>query len=105
MPPPVALTAEHLVHALVPAAPAGAAGAEPVVHVELAIDRVDLLAGVAGAWRDRLPRLPDPPRRETLDELVQAARRRLRADRARLDLEELDARRFVLQRVRDGLVP
>jgi hypothetical protein len=102
MPTPVALTAAHLVHALAPAT-ADEAGGDPRPHLRLGIDRVDALVAVTGAWRDRLPTLPEPPQRETLAELVQAARRRLRADRVRVDLDELAARRFVLQRVDEEL--
>ncbi len=102
MPAPASLTAAHLVNALVPATPDEATG-DPRPHLQASIDRVDAIAGIVGAWRDKLVLLPEPPRRETLHELVQAARRRLRDDRVRIDVEELDARRFVLQRVIEEL--
>jgi hypothetical protein len=102
MPVPVSLTADHLVTALVPATPDEATG-DPRPHLQLGIDRVDTIASIVAAWRDKLVLLPEPPRRQTLHELVQAARRRLRDDRVRLDVEELDDRRFVLQRVLEEL--
>lgn len=104
MPPPPTLTAAHLIHALPPATPDEPSG-DPRPHLRLGIDRVDALLEIADAWRNRLPTLPEPPRRQTLAELVQAARRRMREDRLRVDVEELDARRFVLQRVHQELQP
>jgi hypothetical protein len=104
MPPPHALTAAHLIHALAPATPEGVT-VDPRAHLELGMDRIDVLVEIADAWRLRFPALPELPRRQTLAELVQAARRRMRADRSRLDLEELDARRFVLQRIHQELHP
>lgn len=102
--PPQALTAAHLVHALAPATPEPDAG-DPRAHLQLGIARVDALVEIADAWRLRFPLLPEPPARETLAELVQAARRRLRDDRVRADLDELDARRFVLTSVHAELQP
>lgn len=105
MPPPTSLTAAHLVHAVVPAALPGDTEADPVPVLAAGIDRVDALLRITDAWRIRLPQLPDPPQRQTLGEVVQAARRRLRSERLRVDVEELAARRFVLDRVRTDLLP
>jgi hypothetical protein len=99
---PVALTPAHLVHAVVPPAPDDAGG-DPRPHLTAGIDRVDLLLGIADVLTARFPTLPEPPRQQTLQELVQVARRRLRADRVRRSVEELSARRFVLDRVRAQL--
>jgi hypothetical protein len=104
MPPPIALTPDHLIHALVPAAPDDQGG-DPLPHLSLGIGRIDALLEIADAWKGRLPTLPEPPQPQTLQQLVQAARRRVRADRVRGTTEELDARRFVLQRVREELQP
>jgi len=104
MPPPTSLTAAHLIHALVPAAPGEQAG-DPRPHLTLGIERIDSLLVLTDAWKGRLPTLPEPPQPQTLQQLVQAARRRVRADRVRVDTEDLEARRFVLERVRDGLQP
>jgi hypothetical protein len=104
MPPPNALTPDHLFHAMVPAAPDDQGG-DPLPHLSLGIDRIDALLEINEAWRGRMTILPEPPQAQTLQQLVQAARRRVRADRLRVDTEELDARRFVLQRVREELQP
>ncbi len=95
-----AVSAAHLVHAVVPAGTA-----EPVLSLDRARGRVDTLITLTDAVRGRLPLLPVPPRQETLPELVQVARRRLREDRARVTAEELGARRLVLDRVIEGLTP
>ena len=104
MPPPPALTAAHLAHALVPAAPDGQAG-DPRPHLSLGIERIDALLEITDAWKNRLPTLPEPPQPQTLQQLVQAARRRVRADRVRADTGDLEARRYVLERVREELQP
>jgi hypothetical protein len=101
---PVALTPDHLIYALVPVAPDDTTG-DPRPFLGLGIDRIDALLGITDAWKGRLPILPAPPAPQTLQELVQAARRRVRADRVRVDTEELEARRFVLQRVQEALTP
>jgi hypothetical protein len=104
MPLPLTLTAAHMIHALAPATPDEAHG-DPRPYLRLGIDRIDSLLEITDAWRNRLPTLPEPPQRQTLSELVQAARRRMREDRMRVDVEELGARRFVLQRVHEELQP
>jgi hypothetical protein len=105
MPPPTSLSAAHLVHAVVPAALPGDTEADPVPVLTAGVDRVDALLRITDAWRVRLPQLPDPPERVTLGDVVQAARRRLRGERLRVDEAELSARRFVLDRVRTDLLP
>jgi len=103
MPPPASLTADHLIHAVVPAAPDEPSG-DPLPTFVAGIDRIDALLRLADAARIRLTVLPDPPQQQSLAELVQAARHRLRGERVRLDTDELAARRFVLDRVREGIL-
>lgn len=108
--PPDHFEATHLLAGLVPAfalpEDEESAGPEPQLLAR-ALDRsrlrVDLRSDVLDAWRDRLGRLPAPPAPTTLQETVQAARARLRTDRAQADTDELDGRRFVITRLRDGL--
>ncbi|SDZ14888.1 hypothetical protein SAMN05444365_10627 [Micromonospora pattaloongensis] len=106
MPPPTSLTAGHLAYAVVPPAPDDAAdpARDPVPVLVAGLDRVDSLLRIADGARVRLTVLPEPPQQLSLTELVQAARRRLRGQRVRLDTDELAARRYVLDRVREGLV-
>ncbi|MGS2617470.1 hypothetical protein ACVCAH_23530 [Micromonospora sp. LZ34] len=106
MPPPTSLTAGHLAHAVVPPARDDEADTahDPVPILVASLDRVDTLLRIADGARVRLTILPEPPQQQSLAELVQAARRRLRGERVRLDTDELAARRFVLDRVREGLV-
>jgi hypothetical protein len=103
MPSPPSLTAGHLIHAVVPAAPDASTG-DPLPTLVAGIDRIDALLRIADGQRIRIAILPDPPQRQSLAELVQAARHRLRNERVRLDTDELGARRFVLDRVREGIV-
>ncbi|GAA3389427.1 hypothetical protein [Cryptosporangium minutisporangium] len=102
MPPPTSLTAAHLGRAVVPAAP-DESGADPIPPLTAGVDRIDALLRITEAWRGRLPTLPEPDRPQSLAEGVQAARRRLRDERIRLDVDELSARRFVLDQVLAGL--
>jgi hypothetical protein len=97
---PAALTAQHLLHAVVPVT-----GADPRVPLQANLARIDTLLVLTDAWKSRLPFLPPPPQQQSLQELVQAARRRLRDDHVRTDTEELGARRFVVQRVIQELTP
>lgn len=106
MPLPLHLDATHLRAGVVPAVEA-ATPADDRVALTAALDlsrlRLDLRADILEAWRERLPRLPAPTRTRTLQEAVQAARARLRADRAAADRTELDNRVFVVAHLRDGL--
>ncbi len=106
MPIPPHLDATHLRAGVVPADGA-VAPADDRVALTAALDlsrlRLDLRTDLLDAWRDRLPRLPAPTRTRTLQEAVQAARARLRADRAAADRTELDNRLFVVGHLRDGL--
>lgn len=112
MPPPEHFEAVHLLAGVVPAfppvgpLPGVPAPDEPQVlaaSLDLARLRVDLRGAVLDAWWGRLGRLPAPPAPVTLQETVQAARARLRADRAQADTDELDGRRFVITHLRGGL--
>ena len=94
-----ALSAAHLRAAVVPIAEA------PDVALSRALGRLDDALLVNDAIRVRLPWLPPPVARQTLGELVQAARRRLHEDRARVQADELTARRTVLTGVRAELAP
>jgi hypothetical protein len=97
---PDALSAAHLSWAVVPLTTES-----PQRALRLARDRIDLALQLSDANRVRLPWFPLPPRTETLAELVQAARRRLQEDRSRVDVEELGARRLVVDRVLRELEP
>jgi hypothetical protein len=96
---PNTLSAAHLIRAVVPIATA------PEPALRRSLERVDTAITVSDAIRLRLPWFPPPERQETLPELVQAARRRLREDRVRVDAAELGARRAVLDSVLRGLAP
>jgi hypothetical protein len=98
-PATAALSAAHLIRAVVPTATA------PEPALRLSLERVDAAITLSDAVRLRLPFFPPPVRQETLAELVQAARRRLREDRVRVEASELGARRVVLDSVLRGLVP
>ncbi len=100
--PPTALSARHLSVALLPDDVAADAAEAHYARVEA---RVDGQFALAELWSGRVSLRPDPPQPATLEELVQAARQRLRRDRLRVDRDELDARRFVLRRVRAVLSP
>jgi hypothetical protein len=93
------LSAAHLIRAVVPT------GVSPEAALRLSLERVDVAIELSDAVRLRLPLFPPPAQQETLAELVQAARRRLREDRVRVEAEELGARRVVLDGVLRGLVP
>lgn len=69
------------------------------------IETVDGALKIAELWAGRFRLEPDPPQPQTLQDLVQAARRRLRNDRVTVDTGELQLRRTLLQQVRDGLLP
>ena len=77
----------------------------PDAALRLSLERVDVAIELSDAIRLRLPFFPPPAQQETLAELVQAARRRLREDRVRVEAEELGARRVVLDGVLRRLVP
>ena len=94
-----ALSAAHLGAAVVPVDVA------PDVALSRALVRLDEALAVTEAIRVRLPWLPPPAAPQTLAELVQAARRRLREDRVRVQADELTARRTVLTGVRAELTP
>ncbi len=94
-----ALSAAHLIRAVVPTAD------PPETSLRLGVRRIDAAIALSDAVRLRLPLFPPPARQETLPELVQAARRRLREDRARVDAQALGARRAVLDSVLRGLAP
>ena len=93
------LSAAHLSAAVVPV------GELPDLALTRAVRRVDEALLVSDALRGRLPWLPPPPAQQTLGELVQVARRRLREDRVRVQSDELGARRSILTDVRAGLTP
>lgn len=102
---PEHLTAAHLRAGVLPspAEPAADQRAVVVAALDSALLRLDLRSHLLEAWRTRIPLLPPPPRTPTLQEAVQAARARLRTERATADRHELDARTFVVTHLRDGL--
>lgn len=103
---PAHLSTAHLRAGVLPAVDVvdPAAHRESVVAaLDKALLRLDLRADLLDGWRGRLPLLPLPPRTQTLQEVVQAARVRLREDRATADRTELVNRRFVVAHLREGL--
>lgn len=99
---PARLTTRHLNYAVLP--DDGVDGpVDADRYYAVGIVRLDTLLELGELWAGRFDRLPEPEVRLTLQELVQAARRRVRAERLRLDTEELQARRFVLERVREEI--
>lgn len=104
MPPDTHLFAERLVHVLPPAAPS-AAQSNALAHYDVLAERLRGRLDLVDAWRLRLPLLPEPPRRESLADLVQEARRRLREDRSQADLAELRERLTLVDQLRAGLAP
>jgi hypothetical protein len=108
---PKGLTAAHLFQAVLPAEPDAADDtAETLLPqrralYELSLVRLSDRVALNEAWRDRIRLDPPPAAPATLQELIAAARDRLRQDRLRDDVEELDSRRFVLRRVLDRLQP
>jgi hypothetical protein len=99
MPEPTTLSAAHLSAAVVPISES------PDLALTRAVHRVDQALLLSDALRGRLPWLPPPAAQETLGELVQVARRRLREDRVRVQSDELGARRTILTGVRAELTP
>ena len=101
----------HLFQAVLPAEPdAPADDAAPGLPqrrllLEHSLARVNEKLVLNAAWLDRIRLLPPPAAPATLQELVAAARDRLHQDRLRVDVEELDRRRFVLRQVLRRLEP
>jgi hypothetical protein len=99
------LKASHLRIAVAPEQIEGQAAAEMRAHYTAGIAAVDRSLLISERWRERVILRPLPPQPQSLAELVDTARRRLREDRLRDDRDELQARRFVLQRVAEVLGP
>ncbi|SFK01361.1 hypothetical protein [Cellulomonas sp. KH9] len=106
MPLPEHLTTAHLrvavVPDLVPTDPAEHRAAVRAV-LETTRARLDLRADLLDGWRERAPLLPLPTRTTSLQQAVQAARVRLRADRAAAERTEVDNRRYVLTTALEAL--
>lgn len=98
-PTTTAVSTAQLIRAVVPT------GTAPVPALALSLQRVDTAIALSEAIRVRLPWFPPPEHQETLADLVQAARRRLREERVRVQAAELGARRVVLDGVLRGLTP
>lgn len=90
---------------VLPPATATAEPADVVGHLAVLDDRLHTRLELVDAWRLRFPLLPPPPRRQTLAELVQEARRRLREERASADAAELGERIALVTQLRAGLLP
>ena len=92
----------RLARILPPAEPAGPAG-RVLEHFDMLHDRLNRQLVIAEAIRLRFPHLPEPPARQSLQELVQAGRRALRTGRADADQAELRDRLALVDRFRGGL--
>lgn len=95
---PQSLTAMHLVHALLPDDQAGQV-TKARMNYEQVVARLDGQLRIAELWRTRITVFPPAEEPQTLQELVQAARFRLRNDRLREDTDELQARKWVASRI------
>jgi hypothetical protein len=94
----------RLARLLPPAVPNGS-GTQLAGHFDLLHDRIDRQILIIDAVRLRFPQLPEPPARQSLQELVQAGRRAVRTGRADADQAELQSRQILVDRIRDGLRP
>ncbi|OKI51401.1 hypothetical protein [Micromonospora sp. CB01531] len=90
---------------LLPPAAADGPATQVLGHYDLLHARLDRQLQLVDAIRLRFPLLPEPPARQSLQELVQAGRRALRTGRADADVTELHARRALVDRIRAGLQP
>ena len=100
--PPTSVTAAHLFRAVLP----DDDPAKPLdvkLHYARTIERVDGALKIAELWSGRFRLEPEPEQPQTLQELVQTARRRLRNDRVTVDTAELQLRRTLLTQIKDGL--
>ena len=100
-PKPANLELGHFVYAT---APVGDGKVAVESHFSGVFHRLDLTLGLAEAWRGRIPvfPVPTPEDKPSLQELVVAARSRLRADQQRQDGEELQARRWLAEAVAEA---
>jgi len=94
----------RLVRVLPPATATGGP-VEVAGHLDVVGERLRTRLELVDAWRLRFPLLPPPPQRQSLAELVQEARRRLREDRAEADAVELRERIAVVDRIRLQVLP
>jgi len=78
--------------------------ARRVAFYDAELQRLADITSIQDALRDRLTRVPEPPRRETLQELVEAARRRLREERGTRDRFRLDRNRQLLTDIRTEIL-
>jgi hypothetical protein len=95
----------HLRIAAPPEQLEGQTSVEMLGHYTRSIEAIDRRLLLIDRWRERVVIRPAPPQPKSLAELVESARRRLREDRLRDDRDELQARRFVLERVSKVLQP
>ena len=79
--------------------------AELRVHYTRSIEAINQRLVLSERWRERIVVRPASPQPQSLAELIDATRRRLREERLRDDRDELQARRFVLERVAAALQP
>ena len=100
-PKPANLELGHLVYATAPVAD-GKVAVES--HFSGIFDRLDLTVDLGQAWWERIPLfpVPAPETQPSLQELVVAARSRLRSDQQRQDGEELQARRWIAEAVAEA---
>jgi hypothetical protein len=70
--------------------------ANPESELALSAERIEAIESLHTLLRLRVELTPPPEQHETLAELVQAARRKLREDSGRIAADELIARKSVL---------
>jgi hypothetical protein len=101
---PQNLTAAHLIFALPPDDEA-AETAKVRLHYDQTVARLNGQLRLVELWRARVDIVVPVEAPQSLQELVQAARQRLRKDRLRVDTDELQARKWVAQRILQEFQP
>ncbi len=102
MPPPKAITSKHLMYAAVPSSRIGDLSSVATFYVAR-VAELDSSQELIDARRDRIQREVQVPEPAGLQQLVHAARRRLKDVRVREDGDEIATRRYVVEQVKGRL--